>query len=279
MARVRAIAVSIAIAIAIAIATGAAVGFSASPAHAQAPDLVTDRPDQTESAETVPPGHVQVEIGYLVTEDEEGGVRVETEEAPGTLVRIGLIEDLELRLGWSGRISQTTDFETRRLRQDGSGDGEVGLKWVLARERPGRPQVAVLISSSVPIGGSDFSSERYDPSLRVLLAHALSDRVSLGYNAGVEWASEPASGGGFDTRSTWIYTTAAGFALTDKVGAFAELFGELPGGGAPDAHSLDGGFTFLVRPRLQLDIAAGVGLNDAAPDSFVGIGVSFRHPH
>lgn len=248
------------------------------PLAAQA-ELVTDRPDQTESAETVDPGHVQVEMGWLRVEDKQDGIRSETEEAPGTLVRVGLVPDLELRLGWSGWISQSVDIRTRRVSADGAGDAELGLKWVLAREKPGRPQVALLAASSVPVGENGFSSERYDPSVRLLLAHTLSERASLGYNAGVEWASEPAPGGGFERTSTAIYTAALGLSLSEKLGLFVELFGELPGqAGARDAHSFDAGLTLLATERLQLDLAAGVGLNDAAPDSFLGLGFSWRYP-
>jgi hypothetical protein len=39
-----------------------------------------------------------------------------------------------------------------------------------------------------------------------------------------------------------------------------------------------GGFTFLVNDDLQLDVSAGAGLNDAAPDFFVAAGVAWRLP-
>jgi len=33
-----------------------------------------------------------------------------------------------------------------------------------------------------------------------------------------------------------------------------------------------------VNDDLQLDVSAGIGLNDAAPDLFVSAGVYWRHP-
>ncbi len=45
---------------------------------------------------------------------------------------------------------------------------------------------------------------------------------------------------------------------------------------AGESGPIDGGFTYLVRDTLQLDVAAGVGLSDEADDWFVGIGVSAR---
>ena len=70
-----------------------------------------------------------------------------------------------------------------------------------------------------------------------------------------------------------------GIDLAPRWGAFVELFGDLPASDpVPATHSVDGGLTFLFSPRLQADLFGGVGLNDAAPDWFVGVGVSLRVP-
>ena len=45
------------------------LGVSTEILLAQAPDLVTDRPDQTESSAVVPLGFAQIETGYLYTRD------------------------------------------------------------------------------------------------------------------------------------------------------------------------------------------------------------------
>lgn len=39
-------------------------------AQQQVPDLVTDRPDQTESAATVPKHFLQIETGFILENDE-----------------------------------------------------------------------------------------------------------------------------------------------------------------------------------------------------------------
>ena len=40
---------------------------------------------------------------------------------------------------------------------------------------------------------------------------------------------------------------------------------------------LNGGFTYLINDDMQWDIRAGVGLNEAADDFFVGSGLSVRY--
>ena len=85
-------------------------------AHAQVPDLVTDRPDQTESPTVVRRGSFQVETGYLFARDDG----VDRFEVPGTLFRIGLGGRTELRVGYAGVVGS----EGRR----GSGDSAIGAK-------------------------------------------------------------------------------------------------------------------------------------------------------
>lgn len=245
-------------------------------------ELVTDRPDRTESAAVVAPGYVQVETGVLLTRDEGGGAEVEGVEGPGTLVRIGLGGRTELRLGWGGWVREEVDGAGPRggtITVDGAADAEVGAKVRLRNEAGRLPEAALLVGVSVPVGDEELTSDRYDPSILLSLAHTLSERLALGYNAGVAWSSAPGETGATETSSHLVYSAALGLGLGERLGAFAELFGEEPiDAPGSSAVSLDGGFTYLLRPNLQLDLFAGAGLTDDAPDWFAGAGVSFRLP-
>jgi hypothetical protein len=186
-----------------------------------------------------------------------------------TLVRIGVVEGMELRLGWGGWERE----EEGGVVDEGAADAALGLKVRLWEARGARPQAALLAGVSVPVGERGRSSERYDPALRLAFAHDLPAGVGLGYNLGMAWAGE---------ESRLEYTVTAGFGLSERLGAFVELFGdapvEAPGGGAGPAHAADAGLTLLLGPRLQLDLAAGAGLSDEAPDRFFTAGLSVRWP-
>lgn len=147
--------------------------------------MVTDRPDATESSVIVPVGYVQIETGIGFTEDDGGGEETRSIEAPGTLIRIGLTERLELRLGFTGWVRE---FEGEG--ESGVGDSEVGFKYYLIEESGWRPEVAFMAHLSLPTGDTGFSSERFDPSFRFSFSHTLSDNVALGYNLGVAWETE-----------------------------------------------------------------------------------------
>jgi hypothetical protein len=253
--------------------------LAATPAGAERPELVTDRPDQTESSRVVPPGFVQVEVGFLVTRDDDNGGRVETTEVPATLVRIGLMEGVELRLGWKGHVSE--DLRTPDLEVDtsGSGDAELGAKVYLRGESNRIPEIALLVGASLPVGSSALTTDRVDPSFRFSFSHTLTQRLGLAYNLGAAWESEADAGGERHTTSSLLYTVALGIDLTPRLGAFVEAFGEIPASAAGGpSHSLDGGLTYRILPNLQLDLAGGVGLSNEAEDWFAGVGVSVLVP-
>ena len=238
------------------------------------PALVTDRPDQTESAVVVPQGRVQLETGWTFTREDESGLLTETHELAGTLVRIGLTERVELRVGWAGYIAADVDLGGAMTDANGSGDTALGAKVHLREERGRAPELALLAAVTLPTGGDEFSSEEFDPSFRISASHELSERLAFGYNAGAAWTSESGT-----TLSNYQYTAVLGIGITDRLGAFAELYGDIPASasGGP-ANSFDGGFTYLLRDNIQADFAGGVGLSSAADDWFVGLGISLRFP-
>lgn len=139
--------------------------------------LVTDRPDATESSSVIAPGFMQLEVGVTAFEDAAGEA---VQEYAGSLLRVGLVEDWELRLGWGG--------------------------------------------------------------------YAETDAVSV----------------------------ALGYGATDRLGFFIEVFGDLGLSAETSSTSLDGGVTWPFSDDSQLDLFAGVGLDDDADDWFVGIGYSLR---
>ena len=42
------------------------------------------------------------------------------------------------------------------------------------------------------------------------------------------------------------------------------------------AHNIDGGFTYLLRDNIMIDISGGIGLTNNAPNYYTAIGFSFR---
>jgi hypothetical protein len=240
------------------------------------PPLVTDRPDQTESTSIVPSGLVQLEAGWSWVHEVDGGVRARTHSMPG-LVRVGILERLEGRLGFEGFQSVARDG--RPVSSSGLGDSELGFKYRLWDGGLWIPELALIVQVSIPTGSEGFSSERADPGVLLAFSNAISERLSLGYNLGSVWSSVDDGGGRRTALVDVIYTVALGISLTGRLGMFVESFGSVGvQKGAADSHSLDGGFTYRLADNLQLDVSAGLGLNRAASDWFAGAGVAVRLP-
>jgi hypothetical protein len=236
---------------------------------ADTPELVTDRPDQTESTEIVPKGSVQSELGLG---DSDGA-----DATAAGLARIGLADRIELRVGLDELFLSGPEDAI---------DVSLGTKIRLARERGLRPAIAVIAMLNQKLGDSlSPVSDGLRPSFRFAFSHTLSDRLSLGYNAGVSWDETVRLMGmpvvpDKELTSRFLWTVALGIGATERVGFFVETFGDtgLSDDGSTET-ALDGGVTFLIRPNVQLDLFVGSGVSDAAPDWLAGAGVSFRLPN
>ncbi|MCB2206367.1 transporter [bacterium] len=256
--------------------------------------LVTDRPDQTESASIVPAGWLQVEAGVTY---EEGTLRYQgrdyantwTTQLPGFLLRFGINENFELRLGGAVTRDKGTVFDFPQDRSHaewpdylydtlGVEPFSLGMKAALTEENGIIPQSAVLVHVGLPGTGSEyFDMEYLLPEIRLAFAHTLSDVFSLGYNLGVAWAA------GHDSHIGY-YSLALGAGITESLGAYAEVYGDLPAD-MPGLHRADAGVTYLLTPDLQLDLSAGMALSEPVTDvpharmaNFAGVGVSWRFP-
>ena len=259
---------------------------SASAAAMQNPGpMITDRPDQTESSETIIPGFIQVETGLSFTHNDESGVRLRTLEVPSTLLRLGVLPRLEARLGFPGwqRAQERSGQVTANA--DGVGDLELGFKLRILEQDPGQLQLSLIGSTTLPTGTTGIGSERADPTFLLTVSTDLSERVALGSNVGARWATQPTdedrttAGDDLETAVDAVYTLALGFSVASGIAAFAEVFGALGlENDRPDPMSVDGGITVQLRDNLQLDVSGGLGVNAAADDWFVAAGLAVRVP-
>lgn len=243
--------------------------------------LVTDRPDFTESTEAIPIGRFQLESGYTFTYDREGGERTRQHGLPELLLRVGITRDFELRFGWGGYAFSENETQARspagrpispEVHIQGAEDFELGFKLKIHEQNKYLPHLAILGGVTFPSGSPSISSGDVDPTLGMLWAYDLSDEVAL---AGQFLFSVPSDEG------TRFFQSAAsvslGVSLTDRLGAYVEYFGFYPDAEQSDsAHTVNGGFTYLVDTNFQVDIRAGFGLNEQADDFFTGVGFAWR---
>lgn len=227
--------------------------------------IVTDRPDFTESAVTVPGGRMQIEAGATYA-DEAG---VDGLSGGEVLLRGGLSERLELRVGIPSYLTASDDR--------GFGDANLGAKVALFAPAEGAsravPTVGLIVGSTLPTGTGGFQADGWQPEAKLLLAWTVTDRFAVASNLNYARVSE-AGGVRYGEPSASL---SGAFAITDVVGSYVEAFGFAPDvAGAPRPTYLNGGLTWLLSPDFQLDARVGVGVADAPDSRFVGLGLSRR---
>lgn len=233
--------------------------------------LITDRPDQTESAFIVLAGRLQIEAGIAFKRHTfPGDVITHTIAAPSLLLRYSIHPNAELRAELEYLQVQHKSGSSE-LTVHGVAPLTFGTKIKIFEEKGFRPETAFILHLTIPNTGAEAFQTNYTaPSFRFTMQNTLSDKFSLSYNLGGEWD-------GFTGKPTGIYTLSLGYSVSGKVGSFIESYGFLSSGESPD-HRIDGGITYQLTQNLQADLSAGLGITNSSPDFFVGGGLSFRIP-
>lgn len=233
--------------------------------------LITDRPDATESASTVPVGYIQVETGTFYESFKEDNVNQKAYTFNTTLLRIGLIENVELRLGSDFREEQT-EVGGYKLAQVSSGYSPLllGTKIRVAAEKGFFPEIGFLGHVYLPFSaGTDYKPETTGVDFRFAFAHTLSEDANLSYNLGAEWNND-------SSEAAYVYTISYGHRVTEKLGLYAELYGDMPENNTAN-HFWDAGLTYLLSDNFQLDATIGTSITKGQ-DILLSAGFSFRLP-
>lgn len=255
-------------------------------------EIVTDRPDFTEASSTVGKGRVQLESGYTFFRDRSNGERFQSHSYPEALFRVGVFADwLELRLGQNFSNEQTELPDGSRVQANGANDLYLGVKLGLTEQKEWRPEAALVLQMTAPSGSPDLSAHEVLPGANLLYGWDITNRLSVGASSQTNRARsefEIPSFMGLEpvVTSKHSYLLLAqsltvNYALTPKLVSYTEWFAFFPHSAmGPDIgpeHYLDGGFSYKVTPDSQLDIRAGVGLNQRATDFFAGSGFAIRY--
>ena len=245
------------------------VSFSYSQNQETNEALVTDRPDQTEASSTVGKDILQIETGGLYETFEDNNIKTENYTYNTTLVRYGILDNMELRVGWDF-VEGVTKVNSNKLDNITSGFSPLllGVKIDITEEKGAMPEIA-FIGHIFPVftASQDYRPETTGVDFRFSLSHTLSEKSSLGYNIGAEWGND-------SPEATAIYTIAYGYSVSDKFGLYAEVYGDFPEDNKAN-HLWNAGGTYLVSNDLQLDAYLGTSITEGQ-DLLVGLGLSYK---
>lgn len=234
-------------------------------------DIVTDRPDITEASSLIPFGSIQIETGGIYERQEDGALRTELTTYNTTLLRLGVLKNLELRLGFNN-INTRNYFDGTELDdvQAGFSPLLLGVKVGISDEDGWVPEAA-FIGHINPrfLASTDYRPDTTGGDFVFSMSWNLDIdgfKFSYGNNLGGRFGEFPGL--------ALLQSHALGFDLGNDIGFYAEYYSVSPEGSSTD-HFVDGGFTWMASRLLQFDVSAGTGI-DNTQQYFVSAGVSYR---
>jgi Putative MetA-pathway of phenol degradation len=241
-------------------------------------DFCPDRPGLGTPPCTIDAGHFDVELGLADrTLDRSAGSRTETIEAGQLLVRIGLTDSLEGQVGWTafGHV-RARDRATGAVESaSGIGDISIALRQNLVNPDGSSFSVALMPFATFPTGNAVLGAGDWTAGLLIPASYDLGGGVQVGLTAQAEAAADQDRSG-----RHLAYGGVAGLSLplSDALGATFEIAAtrdEDPSGNATEwLLGLSTGW--MAGEALQLDAGANFGLNAAAADVQVYLGMSRR---
>ena len=235
-------------------------------ADAEQSEVAPDRPDVTNSTQTVPLGAVQLETGIAYARARQAGAPVQQSLAFEGTVRVGLSDRLEARLEGEPVVQLRGAEDT-----DHGGLG-IGFKYRFLDEGSWWPSLGIQPFLKVPFAPT--GSGLPDLGARVLASWDLPWRFSLDANAGMTAVAQTGPGGYLLQA---LVSASLAKEITERLSGFAELFFTSRGErGGRDSLGFDTGLVYLLTRQLALDAAVAITLTGRGPDVAIQTGVSVR---
>lgn len=245
-------------------------------AAAQDRDYCPERPGIDTPACTMAPGKVSLETSIADwTRDDRPGAREDSIMFGDALVRVGLSETIEARIGWTSfghdRMRDSTGVDT----VNGVGDVSLGMKANLHDPDGSGFSIAALPYVTLPVGRSSIGAGDWGAGFLVPVTYEISDTVSLDFSPEIDAAVDQDGSG-----RHLAYSTAAG--LSVKLDKNFTLAGEMQAlrDDDPEDHATQAvaalSLAWSASDDLQFDVLGAAGLNSHTPDARLYAGISRR---
>ena len=222
-------------------------------------ELTVDRPGIAESPFTVTPGIYQFEVGFDYFKRFNGSIS----NLPVALFRTGISNGAELRISFRQLLDQT---DGRIF--NGLSPLSIGVKVHIIHENEWIPETDILTNLIIPVGTASVQPIHLGHEILLLFQNDLYPNSAINYNIGYIWDGN---------RQDPIFTGSFcyNYLRSLKVGFFVEYF-TLVVDKWPGEHGVDGGMTYLIKPKLQLDFSVGFSRLEKISNYFISSGFSFR---
>lgn len=228
-----------------------------------AADFEFDRPGEGLSTGITPVGNVAWEQGLPTARYSKSGDQTATTLSADMLLRTGLSDDLELRLGWAGPTWTQVKSNGQTEEDDGLGDVSIGLKKAIDLDDD-KLSMALLAEAIIATGNAGFTNEEDIYSLGSVVSYQYNDLVSTALTMRYEWQD-----------SNWAVSAipTLGYRITDRWSGYSELIYR-KAESVDNQYALGTGVMYALNDRVQLDANVGVDLDGADRSYFSGLGFS-----
>jgi hypothetical protein len=250
----------------------------ASAAHAEERDFCADRPGKATPSCTLDPGHFQIEAGLIDYAHSRDSDTVEDDTTTGDLLlRYGLDDSLEARIGWDGYGWTRTRDRMSGLVDHGQGSGDLTLSFRQNLRHPDDTGTAFAIQPSLtlPVGHNPIGAGTWSAGIVTPFGADLAKNWRLTLDPEVDAAPDQ------DRHGRHLaYAIAA--AITRSIGDAWQLSTEgwVQRDDDPSSHATQASIDFSAAwqpdKNRQVDLSAYVGANHATPRIELVMGVSER---
>jgi hypothetical protein len=245
-------------------------------------ELITDRPDKTESPYTVDAGHYQLEtdlLSYTFDRPEVGGTRstVSTFAIAPINFKVGLLNNTDLQV-----VAQTYNLQRARDHDanmsdviSGFGDVLVRLKTNLWGNDRGATAFGVMPFVKLPSNQHHLGNRALEGGIIFPLAIKLPREWELGAMTELDYLQNST---GSDYHKEFINSVTVGHSIMGGLAGYLEFFSAVSTEGTADwIGTFDFGFTYQVTANFQLDAGMNVGVTRSADNLNPFIGFSVRY--
>lgn len=224
--------------------------------------IESDRPGQALNATTCGVLAFQIQTGFNYTSlDFPFGGSSKNQTVP-TNIRFGITDIWELNTSFSF-TNQIFNNGLGPTTVNGFPSPEIGLRAAFLKGDRWKPYLAIQANMSIPSKRGTYQQPGLGSSFYLVTSNRFK-HISINTTTGISYSG---FGG---NAANYPYVLNIGTMLTSKLGTFVEAFGSFNN----STLNLDGGFSYLATPNLQLDLFGG-WLGDS--NWFAEIGFSWRH--
>ncbi|ADG66670.1 hypothetical protein Plim_0825 [Planctopirus limnophila DSM 3776] len=239
-------------------------------------EIETDRDSFTPATTVVGHHKTIVEAAYSFIDNPSSR---ETHSFPELLVRYGVSDRIEIRLGWNyetgggGSVSGNSSFiEEEPLVDEIENDGDLlyGLKLFVNEQADWLPQSSLIVQANTPTSGS-LNTTQFTLCYVVgwELPNAWTIDAAMRYSATAEEE---------DHFNLWAPSVVLKVPVGTKYKAHIEYFGIFSDQQetAQTSQYISPGIHYLITPDLEIGIRVGWGLNSDSARFFSNVGAGWR---